>query len=57
MFEVTCPLCKLRVSDTAMALSRAKIVECYIVHKQCLEDYKLRRGVDWTGWEKMKESA
>jgi hypothetical protein len=46
--ENVCPICKCRVSDMAMATGQAQIVECFVVHKKCQEEFKLRHGVDWT---------
>lgn len=48
MSEVICPICKIRVSDMAMANHQTEIIECFVVHKKCLEDFKLRTGLDWT---------
>ncbi len=46
--ELVCPICKYRVSEYAMVSGLTVIITCHIVHKICMEDYKLRHGHSWT---------
>lgn len=53
--EAFCPLCKLRVTNEEVEREEVQIKDCFVVHDTCLADYKLRRGVDWSRWEVVRE--
>lgn len=44
--ENVCPLCKCRISNWMMASNKAEFIGKTLFHKSCLEDHKLRTGVD-----------
>lgn len=47
MSDVFCPLCFLRISDWMEKSGKTESVQGKQTHKSCIEDYKLRMGLDY----------
>ncbi|HEX5429846.1 MAG TPA: hypothetical protein VFX17_02070 [Patescibacteria group bacterium] len=47
MDPVHCAICEKRVSDWMMACGKTLIIDGQIVHKACVEDYRVKTGKNY----------